>query len=324
MTNINFAILYFEIHCIEDLSFMSTFAANIPPVSVIIPFLNEEHFLSESIESVLKQDYTNWELILIDDGSLEKTSAIAQKYAAAYPTKVFYFDHEGHANKGVCVSRNLGIKKAKGSLIALLDADDVWTPVKLSKQVEIFRQHPHIAMTCEASIYWYCWTASTQNDELIKVREDLEGIYAPAQLSKLLYPLGPGFAPCPSAIMIKKEVCEAVGGFEESFTGIYQLYEDQAFLSKIYLEYPVHLSQECHNYYRCQRKGSPMHSVIGGGKYKEVRKYFLDYFASYLTHKGVQDKELLDLLHKAQLPYGKGLKNFVERAKNKALQYLNR
>lgn len=298
--------------------------SNEPLVSVIIPFLNEEKFLSEAINSVLKQHYANWELLLVDDGSTENTSGIAKKYASTHPGKIFYYDHELHANKGVCCTRNLGISKAKGNLIALLDADDVWMPSKLKAQVEIFRQHPEIAMACEASMYWYSWRNQEQNDGVIKVGEDLEGIYPPAQLSKLLYPLGKGYAPCPSAIMIKKEVCEAIGGFEESFTGIYQLYEDQVFLSKIYLEYPVYISQECHNFYRCQREGSTMHSVIGSGKYKEVRKYFLDYFFAYLRRKSIDDPEVKRLLHKACLPYGKGFKNMLQRISNKAAGYFNR
>lgn len=313
----------FEIHCLQVL-FMPVAFSTEPLVSVIIPFLNEERFLAEAIESVLNQEYANWELLLIDDGSAEQTSSIAKHSASAHPGKIFYYDHKDHANRGVCVSRNSGVSKSKGSLIAFLDADDVWMPLKLKNQVEIFQHHPQAGMACEASWYWYSWTNSEKKDELIMTGEHLEGVYQPGELSKLLYPLGRGAAPCPSSVMVKKDVCEAIGGFEESFTGIYQLYEDQAFLSKIYLHYPVYISSACHNFYRCQRQGSTMHSVIGGGKYHQVRKYFLKYLLEYFRQKNITDPQLLKLLHKAYLPYGKGFKNLVQRIINKAARYFLR
>ena len=126
-----------------------------PLVSVIIPFLNEDQFLSETIESVLQQDYDNWELLLVDDGSTNESTTIAKNYAAAYPGKIFYLEHEGHANKGVCASRNLGVARAKGELVALLDADDVWLPTKLSNQVAIFQRNLEVGMVAEGSLHWY-------------------------------------------------------------------------------------------------------------------------------------------------------------------------
>src|SRR5262245_2814919 len=127
----------------------------IPEVSVITAFLNEERFLKEAIESVLQHTFTNWELILLDDGSTDKGANIAKAYAEAYPDKIVYYEHEGHANKSTAASRNLAISKVRGELVAFLDADDVWLPVKLEKQVQIMRKHPMVAMLLEASEYWY-------------------------------------------------------------------------------------------------------------------------------------------------------------------------
>ncbi len=106
-------------------------------VSVVISFLNEENFLTEAIDSVIKQDYPCWELLLVDDGSTDKSTGIAKIYAAQNPDKIKYLEHEGHLNKGLSASRNMGINQAKGELVALLDADDVWLPNKLSHQVAI-------------------------------------------------------------------------------------------------------------------------------------------------------------------------------------------
>jgi glycosyltransferase involved in cell wall biosynthesis len=90
-----------------------------PLVSAVIAFMNEEQFLGETIESVLQQDYDNFELLLIDDGSTNKSTDIAKDYSKKYPGKIFYFDHENHQNHGVCISRNLGVEKARGDLIAI-------------------------------------------------------------------------------------------------------------------------------------------------------------------------------------------------------------
>lgn len=79
-----------------------------PLVSVIIPFLNAERFIEEAIESVLAQTYKNWELLLVDDGSDDKSTKIALDYAKKCHGKVFYFEHDRHHNIGTSASRNLG------------------------------------------------------------------------------------------------------------------------------------------------------------------------------------------------------------------------
>ena len=81
-------------------------------VSVTIPFFNAERFLRETIESVLAQRYATWELLLVDDGSSDGSSTIAQSYAALHPDKIFYLEHAGHRNLGLPAARNLGARSA--------------------------------------------------------------------------------------------------------------------------------------------------------------------------------------------------------------------
>src|SRR3989442_388097 len=102
-------------------------------VSVVIPFLNAEKFIQETIESVFAQTYPDWELLLVDDGSTDGSKTIAQHYAARFPDKVRYLTHNNHQNKGRSASRNLGFEHARGELIAFLDSDDVWLPRKLEE-----------------------------------------------------------------------------------------------------------------------------------------------------------------------------------------------
>jgi glycosyltransferase involved in cell wall biosynthesis len=96
---------------------------NPPLVSCVINFFNAEKFFQEAIESILAQTYNNGELLLVDDGSTDGSTAIAQKYAQNYPDKIFYLEHEHHQNKGTSAARNLGMKKAQGKYIAFLHAN---------------------------------------------------------------------------------------------------------------------------------------------------------------------------------------------------------
>lgn len=273
-----------------------------PLVSVIICFYNEEQFLKEAIASVLGQEYRNWQLLLVDDGSSDKSSNIALEYAEKFPTQIIYCEHENHSNKGLSASRNLGIKKSNGELISFLDADDVWLPKKLLTQVSIFQRNHDIGMTAEASLYWNDWSNSKNKNIEIAVGTASEFVYEPYELICDLYPLGKGAAPVPSGLMIKKEAIERSGYFDESFIKEYSLYEDQVFLSKMYLQEKVYISSACNNLYR-QRTNSIVTSVRAKGHYHDVREYFLKWLENFLQIKKIYNKRLNRLLKKALFPY---------------------
>jgi hypothetical protein len=106
-------------------------------VSIITPFYNAEKYLAESIESVLIQTHTLWELLLIDDCSTDKSAAIALKFTKADSRiKLFTLGK----NSGAGIARNKGIEQAKGNKIAFLDADDRWKPHKLSTQLQFMEK----------------------------------------------------------------------------------------------------------------------------------------------------------------------------------------
>ena len=93
---------------------------------------NSEAYISETINSVIDQTYKNWELLLIDDGSTDKTLQIVNQFVSQYPNiKLLKND----TNLGAAIARNKGIEAAKGKYIAFLDADDVWKPQKLQVQI---------------------------------------------------------------------------------------------------------------------------------------------------------------------------------------------
>ncbi len=101
-------------------------------VSIITPMFNSEAFISETINSVINQTYIDWELILIDDNSTDKTLSIVQEFINKH-SNIKLLKNE--INYGAAISRNKGIDFAKGNFIAFLDADDLWKPEKLEIQI---------------------------------------------------------------------------------------------------------------------------------------------------------------------------------------------
>lgn len=105
---------------------------NNPLVSIIMPSFNSYEYIEESINSVIKQTYSNWELLIIDDYSTDCTREILQKYNGESKIKIIYLE----SNQGAAIARQIGIDASKGNLIAFLDSDDLWYPNKLMEQVE--------------------------------------------------------------------------------------------------------------------------------------------------------------------------------------------
>lgn len=119
-------------------------------ISIIMPTYNRLHFLTRAIESIVNQSYTNWELIIVDDGSTDDTEAFCK---ALPDPRIHYVKHE--INKGACAARNTGMAKAKGGLIAWFDSDDEWSADKLEAQVELFATStlPNLGVvTCGATM----------------------------------------------------------------------------------------------------------------------------------------------------------------------------
>lgn len=100
-------------------------------VSIIMPSYNTRKYIEESINSVLKQTYSNWELIIIDDCSIDDTDIIVKPYLS--DKRIRYLKNK--KNKGAAVSRNRALREIKGKWIAFLDSDDLWKPQKLERQI---------------------------------------------------------------------------------------------------------------------------------------------------------------------------------------------
>lgn len=113
---------------------------NQPLVSIIMPSFNAESFIAESIESVLRQTYQNWELIVTDDCSTDRTPEIVQSYCNKEP-RINFAIAEHHS--GIAGTRNQCLSRVKGRFVAFLDNDDIWYPEKLEKQVRFMLENNH-------------------------------------------------------------------------------------------------------------------------------------------------------------------------------------
>jgi glycosyltransferase involved in cell wall biosynthesis len=120
---------------------MSPIAFDISPeISIIVCTYNRAHYLNKGIDSVLNQTFTNWELLIVDDGSSDNTFEIVNSYLDKY-NNIRYLKHQ---NKKQCYAKNAGIQASFGRYITLLDSDDSYKPNHLESRLEYMKAHPEI------------------------------------------------------------------------------------------------------------------------------------------------------------------------------------
>lgn len=113
-------------------------------VSIVMPAYNCEDFIGMTLESIIMQTYINWEVIVVDDCSIDKTAEIVQGYMIK-DKRILYYKLDN--NSGAAVARNFAIEHAHGKFMAFLDSDDIWFPEKLSKQIA-FMEDNNYFFTC--------------------------------------------------------------------------------------------------------------------------------------------------------------------------------
>ncbi|WP_320043521.1 glycosyltransferase [uncultured Desulfobacter sp.] len=187
-------------------------------VSVIIPTFNRAWTLERAIDSVLAQDYTPIEIIVIDDGSTDET----QEVLAGYKDEIRILVQE---NKGVSAARNLGIQESQGHFIALLDSDDAWEKNKLSCQMDFFQSNPG-AMICQTEEIWI--RKGKRVNPKKKHKKPSGMIFEPSLKLCLV---------SPSAVMIRKQLFDQKGMFNEAFP----VCEDYDLWLRISHDTPVYL-----------------------------------------------------------------------------------
>lgn len=251
-----------------------------PRVSVIIIFLNEERYLGEAIESVRAQSFTDWELILIDDGSTDGSSEIARQASEA--DRIRYVTHPNHENRGMSASRNAGIAASRGELIAFLDADDIWLPAKLADQVAIFDAEPRTDMVYGRTLIWHQWQPRAAiPDYCFDLGVKPGKLYPPPALFPILIR---NRAQTPTTInaVMRRDLIDRVGGFEDQFRG---MFEDQVFFAKTHLAAHCHVDDRIWAQYRQHEQSCTAQSSGTLGDLL-ARKRFLDWLRQYVPrHK---------------------------------------
>ena len=189
-----------------------------PKVSCVITTFNRASCLKEAIESVLAQDFDGFELIVVDDGSMDHTASVLEGYK---PRLRYIFQQ----NKGASAARNLGLEVAHGEYIAYLDSDDLWVPQKLSIQTRFLDQNPAYPL-CYSEEIWY------RNG--IRVNPCKRHRKYSGHIFRRCLPL------CiisPSSAMMRRNILEELGGFDESLPAA----EDYDLWLRITCAYPVFL-----------------------------------------------------------------------------------
>ncbi len=189
-----------------------------PLVSVIIPTYNRAAMVREAVESVFRQTFVDFQLIVVDDGSTDDTSEALSPFR---PRLTYLYQ----AHRGVSAARNLGIEAALGRWIAFLDSDDLWLPEKLKAQVEFFRQNPEARVNQTEEI----WIRKGRRVNPKKKHKKISGdLFAPSLKLCLV---------SPSAVMIEKALFNDLGGFDESLPAC----EDYDLWLRISARHPIFL-----------------------------------------------------------------------------------
>lgn len=207
-------------------------------VSVVIPFYSHVEWLYEAIESVLSQTYTNYEIIVVNDGSKEDLSEFLEKYG----DKIHYLYQE---NAGPAAARNKGIRYATGDYIAFEDSDDVWLPSLLEKQVHLMEK---------SSVKWlhtgfYYWWPETNKMKEVNVSRDFGDVYRQRQISTMIA--------TPSVMLDRAIFSEGNFYFPE---GVRNGEDDQLY-TKLARHYPLGLVEEPLVKVRMRGTNSQYHAI---------------------------------------------------------------
>lgn len=209
-----------------------------PKVSVVIATYNAGEYICQAIDSVLVQTYTDFEIIVVDDGSTDDT----QDRVQAYDDRVVYVYQD---NQERSAARNHGIRLSQGEYIAFLDADDYWNPDKLEKQIELLDVNPELGMV-------YCWMQSFSANESLPT---IAGQAFVAIQDKLdtFQRLVLGTKSIPLCGIVRRQCLQDVGYFDEDIVVI----EDWDLWLRVTLKYPIDFVPDVLAFYRRSGKFLP-------------------------------------------------------------------
>lgn len=237
-------------------------ASGSPRVSVVIPCYRQAHFLPEAVASVVAQTFTDWEVIIVDDGSPDDTAAVAQHLIAAYPDRCIRLIRQ--ENRGLAEARNAGIRAARAPYILPLDADDMLEPEMLAQTVAALDAHPEVGF-----VYTDVQRFGAENNVLRTVPYSLDRL----RFENMMMP----------ATLFRRRAWEQVGGFH-SFSPV-QGYEDRKFWVSLAEAgwMGLHIPQPLLRYRRTE-----------GSMLSQARRHDLELRAQiFLAHPGLYEPDVL-------------------------------
>lgn len=177
-----------------------------PSVSVIIPTYNRAQFISQTIDSVLAQTFTDYEIIVVDDGSTDETAQIL----AGYGNQLRLFSQ---ANSGPSAARNLGLQVAQGEFVGFLDADDLWYPEMLATTVSHLCTNPQIDLICGA------WDVIDETGQMIRPANTPSSVQSSVQ-ADFLRTIATGNRFLPLAMLFRRKCFACCGVFDTTLKGV--------------------------------------------------------------------------------------------------------
>lgn len=213
-------------------------------VTVGIPLYNHEKFIVECLKSIVEQNYSNIELIVIDDGSPDDSFQVAKTYLDSQ-TQLKNYRIITRGNKGMCNTLNEIIELANGEYISLTGSDDYWKPDKISDQAKFLEQHPEISLVHSNSVI------IDNNGVEGKVIDYSGKVNSGNIYEAFIYRKGGINTP---SIMLRSSVYEDIGGYDSSFS-----FEDTDFFLRLTKEHLIGFINKVHTYYR-RHGGNISHS----------------------------------------------------------------
>jgi len=250
--------------------------SNSPLVSVIMPVYNSEKYLSEAINSVINQNYTNWELIIVNDGSVDQSLSIAKTFESG---RIKVFSQE---NKGQCAANNYGYRQSKGDYIKFFDSDDLLSTNILEEQVKIALVHPNTVVSAKWGRFY--------NDDLSTFKLNIEECWKdmlPVDWLTLSWYKGKSMMQC-ALFLVPRTIINKVGLWNENLS----LINDLEFYTRVLLEADmVRFSTESTIYYR---SGDP-NSLSATNNRKAIESAFesIRLSTAYLVEKSDTQKTRL-------------------------------
>jgi len=244
-----------------------------PLFSVIIPVYNKANYIEETLKSVLKQQFTNYEIIIIDDGSTDSSLEIINQFL---DNRICIYKQE---NKGVAAARNFGIEKSKGKLIAFLDADDYWFPNHLEEIVKLYHDFPNCGMYC--NLYRIKTTNKHFQDISFRgISSGFRGI-----VKNYFYSNKPFRISWTSSLAITKKILKEFNGFNENVSNG----QDIELWTRIGIKYSVVISNKITSIYNFNTTTSLTKQNINSMKLMDFSQFEEE------EKKNIYLKEFLDL-----------------------------